>query len=78
MIRAHIYTPGAIYREAPQVAEDSIPCMECGVDMNPLKRWQMPTQWRCIQRDCRMSIFRVVKVPSYTDELNEAINRFQA
>jgi hypothetical protein len=73
-----IYTPGAIYRESPPYREESIPCMECGKPMTSLIRYQMPVQWRCIQKGCYLSIFKVVKVPSFSEELNEAISRFQA
>lgn len=56
--------------------DESIPCIECNLPMHALIRYDMPTQWRCIRKGCHMSIFKVVKVPSYTDDINMGIDRF--
>lgn len=43
-------------------------CLDCGRQMADLSRWDgehRVTVWRCISKECRMSIFSPVKVPAF-------------
>lgn len=46
-----------------------IGCIECGKPMRDLSRWDASngriTIWRCVSKDCCLSIFQPVHVPTF-------------
>ena len=64
-----IYTPGALYREAPAFQKWTPDCLECSKPMADHSFWDAHEgrvlRFRCIRRDCGNSIFKAVSVPSF-------------